>query len=67
LKRGRVIHGLRVLGGNGALRRICVEQRIEEVLISSPSFSQKRVEEIRQECQAVQVGLKRMHIQVDPL
>mgnify|MGYP003693569711 CR=1 FL=1 len=35
-KSGKVIHGLRVFGGNGDLSQICEQQNIDEVVISSP-------------------------------
>ncbi len=40
-KKGKVIHGLRVFGGNGHLRRICAEQQVEEVLISSSTHRRR--------------------------
>lgn len=67
MKKGKVIHGLRVFGGNGALRGICAEQRIEEVLISSAHFPEERVREIQQDCRAARVALKRMHIRIEAL
>lgn len=65
LKRGKVIHGLRVFGGNGQLRRVCEEQRVEEVLISSSKFPDERVREILRDCEETQVTLRRMRIQIE--
>jgi FlaA1/EpsC-like NDP-sugar epimerase len=62
LKKGAVIHGLRVHGGNGSLGRICEEQRVEEVVISSTRFSEERVREIVRDCAKVSVQVKRMRI-----
>ena len=67
LKKGKVIHGLRVFGGTGSLRGVCAEQRVEEVLISSSRFSEDRVSEIRRDCEQAQVSLKRMRIQIEEL
>jgi UDP-GlcNAc:undecaprenyl-phosphate GlcNAc-1-phosphate transferase len=64
-KTGKVIHGLRVFGGNGMLPSICVEQRVDEVLISSSRFSEDRVREILQNCEDQHVRLKRMRIRIE--
>jgi UDP-GlcNAc:undecaprenyl-phosphate GlcNAc-1-phosphate transferase len=66
-KKGKVIHGLRVFGGNGALRSICEEQRVSEVLISSTQISDERLAAILQDCESAQITLKRMRIQIDQL
>jgi UDP-GlcNAc:undecaprenyl-phosphate GlcNAc-1-phosphate transferase len=66
-KKGKVIHGLRVFGGNGSLKSICEEQRVAEVLISSTQISEERLAAILQDCESAQVTLKRMRIQIDQL
>ncbi|HEX8775511.1 MAG TPA: hypothetical protein VF735_18220 [Pyrinomonadaceae bacterium] len=66
-KKGKVIHGLRVYGGNGQLRTICREQRVDEVLISSSQFADERVREILRDCEEEQVVLKRMRIKIEQL
>ena len=66
-KKGKVIHGLRVYGGNGQLRSICREQRVDEVLISSSQFPDERVKEILRDCEEEQVVLKRMRIRIEQL
>ncbi len=63
-KQGKVIHGLRVFDGNGSLRKLVSEQRIEEVLISSLRISDERLTRIQRECEAEQVKLKRMSIRI---
>ncbi|CAN5439492.1 hypothetical protein BH18ACI2_BH18ACI2_25280 [soil metagenome] len=65
LKKGKVIHGLPVFGGNGHLRRICEEQQIAEVLISSLKITDERLQEITRDCEDAQVILKRMRIQIE--
>ncbi len=67
LKKDKVIHGLRVFGGNGALRSICNEQRVEEVLISSSRFSEQRVRQIVRDCEEAHVTLRRMRIKIETL
>jgi UDP-GlcNAc:undecaprenyl-phosphate/decaprenyl-phosphate GlcNAc-1-phosphate transferase len=67
LKKGKIIHGLRVFGGNGSLSNICKEQKVDEVLISSSQFSNERVREILRDCEAAQVTLKRMRIYIEQI
>jgi UDP-GlcNAc:undecaprenyl-phosphate GlcNAc-1-phosphate transferase len=64
-KKGRVIHGLRVFGGNGQLRRVCDEQRVEEVLISSTKIPDERLRQILRDCEEAQITLKRMRIEIE--
>jgi UDP-GlcNAc:undecaprenyl-phosphate GlcNAc-1-phosphate transferase len=66
-KKGKVIHGLRVFGGNGMLRTVCREHRIEEVLISSSRFPEERIAEIMSDCEAEQISLKRMRIRIEKI
>lgn len=67
MKKGKVIHGLRVFGGNGSLRAICGSQRVDEVVISSPRFTVDRVKQIRLDCEAENIILKRMRIEIEQL
>jgi UDP-GlcNAc:undecaprenyl-phosphate GlcNAc-1-phosphate transferase len=64
-KKGKVIHGLRVFGGNGHLRRICEEQNVEEVLISSSRIDGERITQIQRDCEDAHVTLKRMRIAIE--
>ncbi|MDT4898893.1 MAG: UDP-GlcNAc:undecaprenyl-phosphate/decaprenyl-phosphate GlcNAc-phosphate transferase [Acidobacteriota bacterium] len=66
-KKGKVIHGLRVFGGNGMLRDVCREHGIEEVLISSSRFSEERLAEIMRDCEAEQISLKQMRIRIETI
>ncbi|HYO91117.1 MAG TPA: hypothetical protein VEQ40_05755 [Pyrinomonadaceae bacterium] len=66
-KKGKLIHGLRVYGGNGSLRSICSEQRIDEILISSSKISKERIREIQRDCRESNVSLKRMLIKIEQL
>jgi UDP-GlcNAc:undecaprenyl-phosphate GlcNAc-1-phosphate transferase len=65
LKKGKVLHGLKVYGGNGQLRRVCEEQKIEEVLISSSKLSEERVRELLRDCEEAHITLKRMRIEIE--
>jgi len=64
-KKGKVIHGFRVFGGNGLLRKIVSEHHIEQVLISSLRISEERIAEILQECKTRNIELKRMTIKIE--
>ncbi|HEX8887747.1 MAG TPA: hypothetical protein VF779_01135 [Pyrinomonadaceae bacterium] len=64
-KKGKVIHGLKVFGGNGMLRSICREQHVDEVLISSSRFPTEKISEILRACEEEQVMLKRMRIRIE--
>jgi len=66
-KKGKVIHGLRVFGGNGALSNICREQRVDEVLISSMRVSEERIKEIMRDCSEQHIALKRMRIKIETI
>jgi UDP-GlcNAc:undecaprenyl-phosphate/decaprenyl-phosphate GlcNAc-1-phosphate transferase len=66
-KKGKVIHGLRVFGGNGSLRKICREQQIEAVYIASRKFTHDRVQEIRHECGVEGIELCRARIVIEPI
>jgi UDP-GlcNAc:undecaprenyl-phosphate GlcNAc-1-phosphate transferase len=66
-KKGKVIHGYRVFGGNGTLPAICREQRIDEVLISSSRVTDERIKEIRRDCEAQRIKLKRMRIRIETI
>jgi len=64
-KQGKVIHGLRVFGGNGSLRQIARAQRVAAVLISSPNIPEERVTDMLRICEAENIELKRMSITIE--
>lgn len=66
-KNGKVIHGLKVFGGNGDLGAVCFQHEIDEVLISSSRMSEERVEEILRSCKDQRVAVKRMRITIEDL
>lgn len=66
-KTGKVIHGFKVYGGNGDFSSVLQHQDIDEVLISSSKMSAERLREIRENCRAHEVSVKRMRITIEDL
>ncbi len=66
-KSGKVIHGLKVLNGNGDLGIVCERHEIDEIVISSPRMSEERVEEIVRLCNERRITVKRMRITIEEL
>src|SRR5438270_7232281 len=66
-KRGKVIHGFPVFGGNGMLHKIISEHQIEQILISTPRISDDRIAEIVRECESQSIELKRMAIRIESI
>lgn len=67
LKKDKLIHGLRVFGGNGSLLQICRKHEIEEILISSRKVSPKRISEIREICGENEISLKRAFLTIESI
>ncbi len=67
LKKDKVIHGLKVFGGNGSLLEICRENGIEEILISSRKITRSRLNEIKEICEMTDVSLKWALLQIEPI
>jgi UDP-GlcNAc:undecaprenyl-phosphate/decaprenyl-phosphate GlcNAc-1-phosphate transferase len=67
LKKGKVIHGLKVYGGNGALERICRENDVEEILLSFRNISPERLKEVKSICSDANVSLKRALMRIEPV
>jgi UDP-GlcNAc:undecaprenyl-phosphate GlcNAc-1-phosphate transferase len=66
-KSGKVIHGLRVFGGNGDLSTVCSQHEIDEVVISSMKMTEERVQEVLRTCSERQITVKRMRITMEDL
>ena len=66
-KGGKVINGLRVFGGNGDVVRVCAQQSVQEIVISSLKMSDDRVEELVRSCAEHQISVKRMRITIEEL
>jgi UDP-GlcNAc:undecaprenyl-phosphate GlcNAc-1-phosphate transferase len=67
LKKDKVIHGLKVYGGNGSLAKICYDNAVEEILITSVKITPERLREIRETCAEAEVSLKRAQLKIEPL
>ena len=66
-KSGKVIHGLRVFGGNGDLSAVCAQHEIDEVVISSMKMTEERIQEVLRCCSEKQIAVKRMRITMEDL
>ena len=66
-KIGKLIHGLKVYGGNGDLSAVCQQHEVEEVLISSARMPDERLEEILTFCRSQDILVKRMRITIEEL
>jgi UDP-GlcNAc:undecaprenyl-phosphate GlcNAc-1-phosphate transferase len=66
-KRGKLIHGLKVYGGNGDLESICRQHAVTEVLISSLKMPEERLQEIVEFGRTQEIGVKRMRITIEDL
>jgi UDP-GlcNAc:undecaprenyl-phosphate GlcNAc-1-phosphate transferase len=66
-KSGKVIHGLRVFGGNGDLSLVCTQHEVDEVVISSMKMTEERIQEVLLICADRQIAVKRMRITMEEL
>jgi UDP-GlcNAc:undecaprenyl-phosphate GlcNAc-1-phosphate transferase len=66
-KNGKVIHGLKVYGGNGDMSTVCRQHNVDEVLISSSHMSDERLAKVIGFCRAQDIGVKRMRITIEDL
>jgi len=67
LKADKVIHGLKVIDGTGALIEICREKEIAEILISIRDLPPDRLKRIREICREANVTVKRAQIKIEPV
>jgi UDP-GlcNAc:undecaprenyl-phosphate GlcNAc-1-phosphate transferase len=65
LKKGKVIHGLRVFGGNGSLADICREREVQEILISFRKLSPEKLSSVKKICRESDVSLKRAQLKIE--
>jgi FlaA1/EpsC-like NDP-sugar epimerase len=49
-KRGILIHGCPILGATQDIRRVCEEEKIEEIIVAMPSASQKELRRVIEMC-----------------
>ena len=67
LKKDKVIHGLKVFGGNGSLQTICREKEVREILLSFRTISPERLDEVKTICRNSGISLKRAQIKIEPI
>ena len=67
LKKDKMIHGLKVFGGNGSLETICRKNEVQEILISFRAVSPERLDEVRRICREADVNLKRALLKIEPV
>lgn len=66
-KKGKVIHGLHVLGGNGDLSKICQQNDVQEILLSSNKLSGEKLENIRRQCRGLSLEIKRATVKIESI
>src|SRR5256714_13669239 len=66
-KSGKVIHGLRVFGGNGDLGVVCSQHEVDEIVISSMKMTEERIQEVLRCCAEMKIKVKRMRITMEDL
>lgn len=66
-KQGSVIHGLRVYDGMSSLTAVCLNHRVEEIVISTTTIPEPRLRKLISECQSAAVPLHRLRIQIEQL
>jgi UDP-GlcNAc:undecaprenyl-phosphate GlcNAc-1-phosphate transferase len=64
-KSGKLIHGLKVYGGNGDLNSLCRQHEVDEVLISSSRMTEARLQELLGFCRTQNILVKRMRITIE--
>ena len=67
LKKDKVIHGLKVFGGDGALAQVCQDNNIEEILVSFREVNAEQLEKVREICRKREISLKRASLKIEPL
>lgn len=67
LKKDKLIHGLRVYGGNGSLAQICRANEIEEILLSYRKIAPEDLQKIRETCQQLDISLKHALLKIEPI
>jgi UDP-GlcNAc:undecaprenyl-phosphate GlcNAc-1-phosphate transferase len=66
-KTGKLIHGLKVYGSNGDLTGVCLQHRVDEILISSAQLPEERLQNVMEFCRTRDILLKRMRITIEDL
>jgi len=66
-KQNKVIHGLKVFGGNGSLAQVCQDNDVEEILVSFREIDAQQLAEVRAVCRKREISLKRASLKIEPL
>lgn len=66
-KKDKVIHGLKVFGGNGSLSEICMERDVEEILISFRKIPPERLKEVKEICSNSEISLKSAYLKIEAI
>jgi UDP-GlcNAc:undecaprenyl-phosphate GlcNAc-1-phosphate transferase len=64
-KQGRVIHGVRVLGGLERLSELAGSERVEEIVISTSKLAAERNAQVTELCQSAGLPCRRMRIALE--
>ncbi len=64
-KMGRLIHGVKVLGRSENIDRLLVDQRVDEVLLSTPNIQGDRWAKVVAVCSEQGRSTKRMRISIE--
>jgi UDP-GlcNAc:undecaprenyl-phosphate/decaprenyl-phosphate GlcNAc-1-phosphate transferase len=64
-KQGKIINGLKVFGGTESLENVCRENEIQELLLSFRNIPKERLRDLRNECENVNVSLKRAWLKIE--
>ena len=67
LKHGKLINGLRVIDSNGSLEKICRDENIRAVLISSPKIEREALRRVREFCNRSEIEVLRAQMVIEPL
>lgn len=64
-KRDKVISGLKVYEGNGAIEQICRDKNIEEILISFKGIDAGKLADLRTICRHLNISLKKAELRIE--
>jgi len=67
LKNGKVINGLKVYDGNDSLKTICLNNNVEEILLTVRNVSPKKLDDVREVCKEIDVSLKRVFLKFETI
>jgi len=65
-KRGRALHGLRVLGGGADLRDLASREDVDEVIVAISRLGEEERRRIRERCSEAGVGCRELRVELSP-